>query len=95
MLVTVSSQPASVLCHLCTGIPSGWHIEARGLSSGRLYTLNSRHGLSGHTHNLDASQCSQPPSALAPGSLWSVITASEPYKDMDQYARLVAEVRSA
>lgn len=73
-------------------IPSGWHIEARGLSTGRIYSLTSQHSLSQHSHSLDASQCSAGPKALQPGSLWSVITASEPYKDMNLYAQLVVQV---
>lgn len=82
----------SVGSYLCPGIPSGWHIEGRGLSQGRLYSLTPQHSLSNHAHSLDASQCSDAPMALKPGTLWSVITASEPYQDLDLYAKLVAEV---
>lgn len=82
----------NTMAHTPTGIPSGWHVEARGLSSGRLYSLTSQHGLSDHSHSLDASQCSTPPRALRPGSMWSVITAAEPYQDMALYAQLLAQV---
>jgi hypothetical protein len=57
-----------------------------------MYSLTSQHSLSQHSHSLDASQCSATPNALQPGGLWSVITATEPYKDMDLYAQLVAQV---
>jgi hypothetical protein len=74
------------------GLPAGWHVEARGLAPGRLYSLSAHPALSRHSYSLDASQCSPTPQALAPGSLWAVITASEPYEDMDLYAHLVAQV---
>jgi hypothetical protein len=75
------------------GYPAGWHVEAQGLTPGRMYSLSAHPALSRHRYSLDASQCSPAPQALAPGSLWSVITASEPYEDMDLYAHLVAQVR--